>query len=105
MFKKNIAVGIEIDMYKKMFNEFYKKITPISNKIISYYTDPLEHPHYLSYELLQEMELLHKKLSTDLYRLRFGELEEKLKIKEINLVDFNRLTKELDDINKLYKHI
>ena len=104
MFRKEInRYGME--NYRELFSEFYEKVSPISDKITGYYSDPIGKPHSLSYELLQEMELLHSKLSVDLYRLRYGELLKKLKVKEINIGDFNRLTKELDDINKLYGHI
>lgn len=102
--QKRNELQIDMERYEKLFDEFYDKITPITDRVTSYFTDPLTNPHYLSYELLQEMELLHMKLSSALYRLRNGELQEKLKMKEINLGEFDKLTKELDDINKLYKH-
>lgn len=89
--------------YENLFREFSKSIIPISNKITAYFSDPLNEPHNLSIELLQEMELLHMKLNQDLYRLRHGEFQEKLKMREIDLVEFDDLTKEID--NHLYRHI
>jgi hypothetical protein len=101
MFNKS---AMEINKYEKIFNEFYERITPITDKATAFFNNPLKNPHYFSHELLQEMELLHMKLSTALYRLRSGEFQEQLKMKEINLEEFEKLSKELDKMDKLYKH-
>lgn len=98
---------MKIDMrkYEKLSTEFYEKITPVTDSVSGYFVEPFENPHGLSYELLQQMELLHMKLTTALYRLRSGEFQEKLKMKEINIHEYDLLTKELDDVNKLYKNV
>jgi len=75
--------------YEELFKEFYQKITPITDSATGFMADPIKKPHNLSYQLLQEMELLHVKLETTLYRLRVSELQEKLQTGEIDLSEYN----------------
>jgi hypothetical protein len=102
MTKRYSAEDIEMENYEKIFDEFYDKITPITDRAVGFYYEPLKKPHNFSNELLQEIELLHIKLSTALYRLRFGEIREKLENSEIEFVEFERQVKEIYD--HLYKH-
>jgi hypothetical protein len=90
--------------YEELFSDFYKKLNPVANQIDAFMVDPLNKPHNLSIELMQEIELLHMRLSESLYRLRYGELQEKLATKEINITEFNKLTAGLKEDN-LYKNI
>jgi hypothetical protein len=94
----------DMKKYEELFREFCEKITPITDKVTGFMADPVNKPHNLSYDLLQEMELLHMKLDTALYRLRIGEIQERLKIGEIDLGDYDRLTKELYEKGIPYTH-
>jgi hypothetical protein len=95
----------DMERYEKMFGDFYERINPIASRIDGFKIDPVNKPHNLSFKLQQEMELLHMKLSNALYRLRLGELQERLEIKEIDLQEYDELSKELFERDGPYTHI
>ena len=94
---------IENEDYEILFEDFYSKITPVINRVDGFFTDPLNRSHNLSYRLLVDMELLHMKLTTALYRLRHGEIREQFESGEIEIDEFTQLLKEINE--NMYKNI
>ncbi|NPV90864.1 MAG: hypothetical protein HPY50_08835 [Firmicutes bacterium] len=78
----------------ELFNEALK---PVGERIRLYKTNTELYPHNLSHQERQEIELLHYELTTLLYRLRYGELDERLKRQDIN---FDQHAKESNEIRE-----
>lgn len=95
---------IDNQEYASLFEDFFKRMTPVMDRVDGFFADPLNRPHKFSYELLQEIELLHMRLSTALYRLRHAEIREQLETGELDFNEFARQVKEIDFKN-MYKNI
>lgn len=90
--------------YESLFNHFSKRINPVLDRVDGYFSEPVKRPHNFSHELLEEIEILHMRLSTALYRLRHAEIREQLETGEINSKDFIEEIKAID-LSNMYKTI
>lgn len=90
--------------YEALFKHFFKSIDPVIDRADGYFSDPTNKPHNFSHELLQQIELLHMRLGTALYRLRHAEIREQLLTREIDNEEFSKQIKEIDLAN-MYKLI
>jgi hypothetical protein len=66
------------------------------HKTDGYRWEPIEKPHRLSEDDVTRLELLHYHLDTALWRLRLGDIEKKLKSREI---DYRKYTELMDELN------
>lgn len=95
----------DMKMYEEMFKDFSANLPAISRKVDAFKIDPDNTPHGLSDELLVEMEVVHMKLTNALYRLRLGELQSRLNMKEIDILEYRELSDELFKKDNPYIYI
>jgi len=77
----------------KYFNE--NVLREVERKSRLYKINPIKNPHGLTDKEMLELEFLHYKLTALLYRIRCGELDEKLERGEINLKERAELVKQI----------
>jgi hypothetical protein len=84
----------------RMMNDYMK---PILQQTRMYKMKPIEHPHNFSPEDIDQLETLHYHLTTALWRLHHGALEEKLKRQEIDIKAYSEEVEKLYELHLPYR--